>query len=185
MADEHTGQMTVYVRSALDANQMFAAVRAEVRQMDPNLPLYGMRTLDEQISSSLLIERLIASLSSVFGLLATLLATIGLYGVMAYTVSRRTREIGIRVALGALGGDVVWLVMREVLVLVGIGVVAGFGAAMVLTRFVQSQLFGVSSLDPLTLVAATIGLAAIACLAGYLPAFRASRIDATRALRYE
>ena len=110
--------------------QIFAAVRAKVRDLDANLPLYDMRTMDEQISSSLLIERLIASLSTVFGFLATLLAIIGLYGVMAYTVARRTREIGIRMALGAFQKDVIWLVMREVLVLVAIGIVAGLAASI-------------------------------------------------------
>ncbi len=97
-------------------------MRSKVRGLDANLPLYGMRTMDDQISNSLLVERLIASLSAVFGFLATLLAIIGLYGVMAYTVARRTREIGIRMALGAFQGDVIWMVMREVLALVGVGV---------------------------------------------------------------
>ena len=105
---------------------------------------------------------------------------------MAYTVARRTREIGIRMALGAFQGDVVWLVMREeVIILVAIGIVTGFGAAMGLTRYVKSQLFGITTMDPFSLVAATIGLAAVACLAGLIPALRASRVDAMQALRYE
>ena len=177
--------MTVYLRTSLDPVQMAAAVRAGARQIDPNVPVYGMRTVQQQISNSLLIERLIASLSSVFGALATLLATIGLYGVMAYTVARRTREIGIRMALGAFQGDVIWMVMREVIVLVAIGIAVGFGAALGLTRFVKSQLFGIETMDPIALVAATLGLAMVACLAGYIPAIRASRVDAMRALRYE
>ena len=144
-----------------------------------------MRTIEKQISNSLLIERLIASLSGIFGFLATLLATIGLYAVMAYTVARRTREIGIRMALGAFQGHVIWLVMQEVVMLVGIGIVVGLAAALGLTRFVQSQLFGIQSTDPLTLTMATIGLAAFACFAGYVPALRASRVDPIRALRYE
>src|SRR5579872_6199012 len=97
MADKYVGGMTVYVRTTMEPSQFFSAVRAKVRGMDPNLPLWAMRTLDEQISKSLLTERLVASLSTVFGFLATLLAMIGLYGVMAYTVARRTREIGIRI----------------------------------------------------------------------------------------
>ncbi|MGA2183330.1 MAG: FtsX-like permease family protein [Bryobacteraceae bacterium] len=141
--------------------------------------------LDQQLSNSLLIDRLIASLSAIFGFLATLLASIGLYGVMAYTVERRTREIGVRMALGAFRKDVVWLVMREVLLLVAIGVAGGVVAAVALTRFVQSQLFGLSPHDPLTLVLAAVGLAAVACAAGYIPAMRASRVDAMQALRYE
>lgn len=185
MASRFVSGMTVYVRTSLDSNQLFSGVRAQVRALDPNLPLYGMRTVEKQISNSLLIERLIASLSGIFGFLATLLATVGLYAVMAYTVARRTREIGIRMALGALQGHVIWLVMHEVIVLVGIGIVIGLAAALGLTRFVQSQLFGIQSTDPLTLALATIGLAAFACFAGYVPALRASRVDPIRALRYE
>ncbi|MBI2680343.1 MAG: ABC transporter permease [Candidatus Solibacter usitatus] len=185
MANRFVGGMTVYLRTSLDPTQAFSAVRSQVRQLDPNLPIYAMRTMDEQISNSLLIERLIAGLSTIFGCLATVLATIGLYGVMAYTVERRTREIGIRMALGAVHGDVIWLVMREVLALVAIGVVAGLAATFALTKYVQSQLFGITRTDPITMVLATLGLAAVACLAGYIPALRASRSDPMQALRYE
>jgi predicted permease len=185
MAFRHVSEMTVYARTSLNPTQAFGAVRAQVRQLDPNLPLYGMRTMDDQIQNSLLIERLIAGLSMVFGCLATMLAMVGLYGVMAYTVERRTREIGIRMALGAFRRDVIWLVMREVVLLVGIGIVAGLAASLALTRFVQSQLFGVTRNDPLTIALAAATLAAVGCLAGYIPALRASRTDPMRALRYE
>jgi predicted permease len=180
-----SGSMTVYARTAMDPDRFFSAVRSKVRGMDANLPVYGLRTMDDQISNSLLIERLIASLSAVFGFLATLLAVIGLYGVMAYTVARRTREIGIRMALGAFQGDVIWMVMREVLVLVCIGIAAGLAAALGLSKFVQAQLYGITGQDPLTIALAGLLLGAVACAAGYIPALRASRIDAMRALRYE
>jgi predicted permease len=185
MTEHHVGGMTVYVRTTLAAEQLFAAVRAKVRVLDSNLPIYAMTTLDEQVSNSLLVERLIASLSAVFGFLATLLAVIGLYGVMAYTVMRRTREIGIRMALGAFQKHVIWMVMREVLALVAIEVVVGLVAALALTRLVQAQLYGITASDPTTLALATLGLAAVACAAGYIPALRASRVDAMQALRYE
>jgi putative ABC transport system permease protein len=185
LASNFVSGMTVYVRTTMSPDQVFGAVRGRVRALDSNLPLYGMRTMDEQISNSLLIERLIASLSAVFGFLATVLAVIGLYGVMAYTVARRTREIGIRMALGAFQGDVIWMVMREVLVLVAIGIGAGLAAAIALSKFVQAQLYGVTGQDPMTIALAGLLLAAVACAAGYIPALRASRIDAMRALRYE
>jgi predicted permease len=185
MTEPHVGSMTVYVRTTLAPEQFFAAVRVKVRELDSNLPMYAMTTLDKQVSNSLLVERLIASLSTVFGFLATLLAVIGLYGVMAYTVTRRTREIGIRMALGAFRKQVIWMVMREVLALVAIGIAVGLGAALGLTRLVQAQLYGITASDPATLAFATLGLAAIACAAGYIPAVRASRVDAMQALRYE
>ncbi len=185
LASNFVGGMTVYVRTTLPADQFFGAVRRKVRDLDSNLPLYGMRTLDDQVSKSLLVERLVASLSMVFGLLATLLAIIGLYGVMAFTVARRTREIGIRMALGAFQGHVIWMVMREVLVLVSIGITAGLAGAIGLTRLVQAQLYGITAHDPATLALAALALASVACGAGYIPALRASRVDAMQALRYE
>jgi len=177
--------MTVYVRTKSDPSQLMPLVRAKIRELDPNLPVYDMRTMPVQISNSLTTERMIASLATVFGFLATLLAAIGLYGVMAYTVSQRKREIGIRMALGAEPGEVIWMVMRDVMWLVAIGVAVGVPASLALMRAVQSQLYGLSTHDPLTLTLATVGLALIASAAGFLPAFRASRLDPMTALRYE
>src|SRR4030095_6792240 len=144
-------------------------------RLDPNIPLYDIRTMEHRVSDSLLIERLVAGLSTVFGLVAALLACVGLYGVMAYGVARRTRAIGVRMALGAFEKDVVWLVLKEVIVLVGVGVVLGLPAALGLSHWVRSQLYGVGFADPATLALVTASLAAAAGLAGDLPAPRARR----------
>ena len=149
--------------------------------LDAGVPVYRMKTLEKQTENSLVTERLVASLSIAFALLATVLATIGLYGVMAYTVARRTREIGVRMALGAVGPDVVWLVMREVLVLVAAGLPTAWG----LSKLVTSQLYGIAPNDPLSHAAATLGITLVAILSGYLPARRATRIDPVQALRWE
>ena len=185
MGSHFLGSMTVYIRTAVDPNLLMPAVRQKVRELDANLPIYGLRTTETQINNSLVTERMIASLSTVFGFLTTMLAVIGLYGVMSYTVAQRTREIGIRMALGAEQGKVVWMVMREVLRLIGIGVVAGIPAALALTRVVESQLFGLTGHDPRTLGISTVALTVVACAAGYIPALRASRLDPMKALRYE
>ncbi len=185
LGSRYIGGMVIYVRTVADPNILMSAIRSKVRDMDSNLPIYAMRTTEVQINNSLATERMIASLSAVFGFLATLLAVIGLYGVMAYTVAQRTREVGIRMALGAAQGSVIWMIMREVLILVALGVAAGVPASLALTKLVQSQLFGLTPHDPATLGIATIALASIACAAGYIPAWRASRLDPMKALRYE
>jgi len=175
----------VYVRTERDPENAFATIRAAVHDLAPALPITGMKTLTRQLDESLVTERMVAALSSVFGALATVLAIIGLYGVMAYMVTRRSREIGIRMALGAMRGNVVWLVMREVVTLVGIGIAVGLPAALALTHLVESQLYGVKANDPAALALATALLAAVALLAGYIPARRAAGFDPVRVLRYE
>jgi predicted permease len=177
--------MTVYVRTAGDPEALFNAVRSEIRSMDPNLPVFEFRTLETQISDSLVNDRLVASVSAGFGFLATLLAAIGLYGVLAFVVAGRTREMGIRMALGAINRDILWIVLREVLILAGVGMAVGFAAALGLTRLVRTQLYETTPTDPLAMSLALAGIALVAGLAGYVPALRASRVDPVQALRYE
>jgi ABC-type antimicrobial peptide transport system permease subunit len=162
---------------------MFDALRRVVHRIDPNLPLYAMETFAERVERSVLNERMVSSFSSVFGVLATLLAMIGLYGVMAYTVAGRTREIGIRMALGARTSAIRWLVIREVLVIAAIGVGVALPTAWWLGRYVESQLFGVDPTDARTIAGAVLLLAAVLVLAGLVPSSRAARVDPIRALR--
>jgi ABC-type antimicrobial peptide transport system permease subunit len=156
-----------------------------MRQFDPHVPVVGLETMSERIGFSLRTERLVASLSAVFGGLATLIAVIGLYGVMAYAVMRRTREIGIRMALGALRSNVIVMIMREVLLLICIGLAAGIALALALADLIRSQIYGLSARDPLTIVGSALVLTLAAGLAGLIPALRASSVDPTTALRRE
>jgi predicted permease len=174
---------TMYVRTAREPEAMFDALRRVVHRIDPNLPLYAMETFAERVERSVLNERMVSSFSSVFGVLATLLAMIGLYGVMAYTVAGRTREIGIRMALGARTSAIRWLVIREVLVIAAIGVGVALPTAWWLGRYVESQLFGVDPTDARTIAGAVLLLAAVLVLAGLVPSSRAARVDPIRALR--
>ncbi|MFN7995664.1 MAG: ABC transporter permease [Bryobacteraceae bacterium] len=177
--------MYAYVRTRRQPEQIFSSIRQVVNGLDPQLPIFQMKTIEAQLDESLITERLIATLSSGFGMLATLLAAIGLYGVMAYIVAQRTREIGVRMALGASRQDVVALVMKDVFLLTGIGIAVGLPAAWISTRVVKSQLYGIQPNDLLTIAAATLGIACVAFLAGYVPANRATRVDPMRALRWE
>lgn len=183
--DVHFRFMNIYLRTQSDPRLIEDQLRERMRQFDPHVPVVGLETMNEQIGFSLRTERLVASLSGVFGVLATLLAVIGLYGVMAYVVMRRTREIGIRIALGALRSNVIMMVMREVFLLIGAGIAAGYSLALVLADLIRSQLYGLNARDPLTLIGSTIVLTFAAGVAGLLPALRASGIDPTTALRQE
>jgi predicted permease len=181
----HFRFMNIYLRTQVDPRQIEDELQERMRQFDPHVPVVGLETMNEQIGFSLRTERLVASLSGVFGGLATLLAVIGLYGVMAYVVMRRTREIGIRIALGALRSNVIRMVMREAFILIGAGLVAGFSLAMALANLIRSQLYGLNARDPWTFLGAAIVLALAAGSAGFIPALRASRVDPMRALRHE
>ncbi len=174
-----------YVRTSADPTSMFTSLRRTVSQLDAAMPVYQMKTLERQLDDTLTTERLIATLSAAFGILATLLAALGLYGVMAFVVARRTKEIGLRMALGAQRTEVVWMVMREALELLGIGLAIGIPAALWVTRYLSSQLYSVRPSDFGTGLAALVILVAVAAGAGLLPARRASGIDPIRALRYE
>jgi predicted permease len=179
------GQMTFYVRSPLEPAGLGNRMRMLVRQADPGLPVTDMKTMRAQIHESLFVERIVAVLSAAFGLLATLLAAIGLYGVMSYAVSLRTREIGIRVALGAERRTVLLMVLKEVAVLALLGIALGLPSGYGLGRLVESQLYGLTARDPVTFAVATAVLVVSAALAGYVPAARATRVDPLVALRYE
>lgn len=179
------GSAAFYVRAGIGSASAYSAVRNEVRKLDASMPVYDLKTLSSQLDETLMTERLIALLSAGFGLLATVLATIGLYGVMAFAVARRTRELGLRMALGAQRGTVIWLVMREVMTLLGIGLAIGIPAAAGLGRFVAAQLYGIKPGDPWIAGTSMVLLIAVASAAGLIPAHRASRIDPILALRYE
>ena len=183
----HWGKFSVafYVRTATGSAAAYGALRNEVRKLDASMPVYELKTLEAQLDETLLTERLTALLSAGFGFLATLLAAIGLYGVMAFVVARRTKELGVRIALGAQRGSVIWLVMKEVLLLLAIGLAIGVPSAMGLGRFVSTQLYGIQSSDPWLAGTTIIVLAAVSAAAGMIPAHRASRIDPILALRFE
>lgn len=183
--DPGLGEATFYLRSTLPAAALAPAVREVVRRIDPNLPVFGVKTLARQLDESLYGERLLMALSICFGILAAVLASIGLYGMMAYTVARRTSEIGIRMALGASARHVRGLVLREAMTMAAVGLSIGLPAAFAAGRLARSLLFGVGPGDPLLLAVAGLLLIGVMLLAAYVPARRATRIDPMAALRIE
>jgi predicted permease len=172
-------------RSEGDPARVIGSIREAIRQIDPNLPMMDVSTQAEQIDRRLLQERVFAQAYSLFGGLALLLAAVGLFGVTSYVVAQRTTEIGVRMALGARGGDVLLMVMRESMVLVMVGLAIGLAGAAAATRLVESQLFGIAATDVPTQIGAALVMVAVSALAGYLPARRASRVDPMVAFRWE
>ena len=183
--ETNLGRITFYARTDQDVASIAPSLRREVARRDNNLPIYDLKTLRQQADESLFADRFLTFLSICFGSLAAALAAIGLYGVMAYTVTRRMREIGIRIALGATQGRVAWLVLREVALLAGAGLLAGAPLAFALGRAAESLLFGVKAGDPLVFAAAGSLLTLVALFGGYLPARRAAKVDPMVALRRE
>lgn len=181
----YSGKMTLVARTAAEPTAMVDALRNEVRALEPNLPTADIRTLAEQVRLSLLPARLTAGLLGVFGLLALVLATVGIYGLVSYSVANRTREIGIRTALGAQSKDILKLVLREGMVMVATGIALGLGVAFAATRVISSFLYGVSATDPITFLSISVLLATVALAACFVPARRAAKVDPTVALRYE
>jgi predicted permease len=183
------GQMALHVRVEGSPASAMARVREEVQQVDKDLPMFEVHTLAEEVDTALIRERLIATLSSLFSVLALLLASVGLYGLLAFAVVQRTGEMGIRMALGAGRASVVWMVMRDALSLVLLGIAIGVPATLAVAKLASTQisglLFGLKPSDPLTILGAIGLLAVVAAIAGYLPARRASRVDPMVALRNE
>jgi len=176
---------SIEIRTSGAPEAVSALVRRAVAEAGPDLPILDMVTLSSQIDRSLRSDKLISRLTSFFGLTALLLASIGLYGVMAYGVAQRTNEIGIRIALGAGQFQVLWMVLKDSMSLVGLGILIGIPSALAATRLTSSVLFGLDAMDPAAIFGATLLLCAVAALAGYLPARRASRLDPSKSLRYD
>ena len=183
--DQQTFQNVFELRTAGDPLSLSAAVRATVAQVNDKLPIANITSLRLQTDEALNQEKLITQLVSFFGLLGLLLSCVGLYGIMAHAVVRRTNEIGIRMALGAERRNIIWMVLKESLLLVAIGLAVGIPAAWAAAHLIASQLFGVNPTDPVTLITAVVSLTAVAASAGYLPARKASRVNPLIALRYE
>jgi predicted permease len=185
LLQDYRSNMILVVRTAIKPDTMFHAIQTEVVALDPEMPMFDAKTLEDHIGVSLFLQRMAATLLSIFGLLALSLAALGLYGVMAYAVNQRTREMGIRVAVGATQGDVLKLVLGQGLTLCVVGMIGGLIIAFVVTRFSVHLLYGVSATDPVTFTLIALLLLAVTLLACYFPARRATRIDPMIALRVE
>ena len=183
--NKDVGSLAFYIRTASDTDRTLRAVPDVMARLDPNLPLEQLKTLPQQARENVFLDRMISTLSASFALLATMLAAVGLYGVLAYTVAQRTREIGLRMALGASGRDVRTMVLRQVALMVLVGGVIGIAAAIAIGISAESLLFELKGYDPSVIAISAVVLTVVALGAGFIPAERASRIDPMRALRYE
>jgi ABC-type antimicrobial peptide transport system permease subunit len=177
--------MTFYVRTWSQPESAESTIRRAMQGLDSNLVLDTFRTMDAQVDNNLTAERVVALLASGFGVLAALMAAVGLYGVLAYSTTQRTSEIGIRMALGATRGSVVRMVLFEVLWLAGISIAVALPLSLLLMRAARSQLYGISSSDPLTLCLMTVLVIVVALASAMLPARRAAKVEPMKALRYE
>jgi predicted permease len=177
--------MTFEVRTATEPASLVASIRRAVQEVDPNLPMARTTTQIEQMNETIGNQRMFAFFSGIFSVIAALLVCIGLYGIVSFGVNRRVNEIGLRMALGAQRQDVVWLILRETLVVLSVGLLLGLGASFALTRFIAAGLYGITAKDPVTTLYAVVIMSAICVAAAFLPARRASRIDPMRALRYD
>jgi ABC-type antimicrobial peptide transport system permease subunit len=183
--DDKRGSMNFYVRGAMDAEKLLTIVQPAVSRIDPSLPVENLKTMQQTVENNVAIDRMITVLSAAFASLATVLAAVGLYGVLAYTVAQRIREFGLRMALGADPARVRGMVLRQVTLMTLIGGIFGVAAAVGLGRFAQSLLYQLKGYDPVVLVSAVVVVGMVAIGAGFVPAHRASRVDPMRALRYE
>jgi ABC-type antimicrobial peptide transport system permease subunit len=177
--------MSFYVRTSLEPAEFLLNIPKVVARLDPNLPVENLRTMPQQIRENVFLDRFISVLSAAFASLATLLAAIGLYGVLAYTVSQRTREIGLRMALGADPARVRAMVLRQVGIMTAVGGAIGLAAAVGLGRLAQSLLFEMQGHDPVVLASSAVALSLVALGAGFIPAHRASQVEPMTALHYE
>jgi len=185
LLQDYRSNMILVARTATEPEQMSQSVRAEVAALDPEIPIFDVKTLEEHVGISLYLQRMAATLLSIFGLLALSLAAIGLYGVMAYSVSQRTRELGIRVSVGAERRDIFKLILGEGLAISVVGLLAGLVAALAVTRLTAKLLYGISTTDPVTFIVIALLLLCVTLLACYFPARRATKVDPMIALRFE
>ena len=185
LLQDYRSNMILVARTSMNPEQAFHGVQAEVAALDTRIPIFDVKTLEEHIGVSLYLQRMAATLLSLFGLLALSLASLGLYGVMAYSVSQRTRELGIRISVGAERQDVLRLILGQTFVLAAIGIAGGLVTATAVTRFASNLLYGISPADPATFALIAVLLLFVSLVAGYFPARRATRIDPMVALRSE